>query len=242
MNIDVEASVTDVERMRPRLLALAYRMLGSVADAEDAVQDAYLRFQQAAGVDLARRLAREGDHPACASTGCGWPGVGGEYVGPWLPEPIAEAWDGRRATGWNWPSRCRWRSWSCSKPCRRGAGGLPAAGGLRLRVRGDRRAAGQDPRERPADHRPCPEAARRAASGDSGRSAARPTTWRAGSSPPAGRATSTAIESMLAPDVGASTRDGGGKAHAAPRPIAGPRRIANLLAVVYPQAPAVSAT
>lgn len=33
----------DVITMRPRMMSVAYRMLGSVADAEDAVQDAFLR-------------------------------------------------------------------------------------------------------------------------------------------------------------------------------------------------------
>jgi RNA polymerase sigma-70 factor (ECF subfamily) len=44
-------SVTDpaavFERARPRLFGMAYRMLGSVADAEDLVQEAYLRWHQA---------------------------------------------------------------------------------------------------------------------------------------------------------------------------------------------------
>src|SRR5689334_19583470 len=35
------------ERLRPRLRGLAYRMLGSVGDAEDVVQDTYLRWHQA---------------------------------------------------------------------------------------------------------------------------------------------------------------------------------------------------
>ena len=35
------------EVQRPRLLRLAYRMLGSVAEAEDAVQDAWLRWTRA---------------------------------------------------------------------------------------------------------------------------------------------------------------------------------------------------
>ena len=35
----------DVNAPRPRMMSVAYRMLGSVADAEDAVQDAFVRYQ-----------------------------------------------------------------------------------------------------------------------------------------------------------------------------------------------------
>ena len=40
----------DVNALRPRMMSVAYRMLGSVADAEDAVQDAFVRYQTAGGV------------------------------------------------------------------------------------------------------------------------------------------------------------------------------------------------
>jgi len=78
------------EHERPRLVGLAYRLLGSLADAEDAVQDAWLRWSRTdvtlvenpaawltttvsrLGLDRlrARRRAQE------------------TYLGPWLPEPL----------------------------------------------------------------------------------------------------------------------------------------------------------
>ncbi|MFO7177186.1 MAG: sigma factor, partial [Pseudomonadota bacterium] len=45
------------EQRRPRLFGLAYRMLGTRADAEDAVQDAYLRWH-----DAERSTIRNVDH------------------------------------------------------------------------------------------------------------------------------------------------------------------------------------
>ncbi|GGP45558.1 RNA polymerase sigma24 factor [Streptomyces calvus] len=83
-------TVTDVfEEHRPVLLGVAYRMLGRVADAEDVVQDAWLRWSGAnrSGVREPRaylvrvttRLAIDRLRRIKAS--------GETYVGPWLPEP-----------------------------------------------------------------------------------------------------------------------------------------------------------
>ena len=78
------------ERHRARLRAVAYRMLGSVSEADDAVQEAWLRLSRVGDSDIdniggwlttvvgrvcidmlrARRARRE------------------DYVGTWLPEPI----------------------------------------------------------------------------------------------------------------------------------------------------------
>jgi RNA polymerase sigma-70 factor (ECF subfamily) len=76
------------EAERPRLLRLAYRMTGSLAEAEDVVQDAWLRWARADGVAapaawLTRVVTRLClDHLKSAR-------VRREtYVGAWLPEPL----------------------------------------------------------------------------------------------------------------------------------------------------------
>lgn len=85
------------EDLRPLMFAIAYRMVGSVSDAEDLVQEAYLRMQQALAVGtrvdapkaylttVVTRLAI--DHLRSAR-------VRREtYPGPWMPEPLVERLD-----------------------------------------------------------------------------------------------------------------------------------------------------
>ena len=82
----------EIESQRPRLFGIAYRMLGSIADAEDVVQNAYLRLEEhrndeihnvggwlttvttRLAIDRARVLSRARE----------------TYVGEWLPEPIVQ--------------------------------------------------------------------------------------------------------------------------------------------------------
>lgn len=77
-------------RLRPRLMGVAYRMLGSVAEAEDVIQDVWLGWHAASpqtvadpeawlvttttrrAIDRLRRARRDREH----------------YVGIWLPEPV----------------------------------------------------------------------------------------------------------------------------------------------------------
>ncbi|WP_286135183.1 sigma factor, partial [Mycobacterium sp. UM_Kg1] len=84
------ASVEDFEALRPHLLSVAYRLTGLFADAEDIVQDAWLRFSAAErdtiadprawlttvvsrlGLDRLRSAARRRE----------------SYFGEWLPEPV----------------------------------------------------------------------------------------------------------------------------------------------------------
>jgi len=80
------------ETYRPLLFSIAYRMLGSSSEAEDVVQDTWLRARQDGGADvrspraylttIVTRLCI--DHLRSAER------TRMEYPGPWLPEPLAE--------------------------------------------------------------------------------------------------------------------------------------------------------
>ncbi|MGH2607869.1 MAG: RNA polymerase sigma-70 factor [Tepidiformaceae bacterium] len=85
-----EADVQEFEEQRPLLFGVAYRMLGSATEAEDIVQDAYLRYQAVPReevrndrsylVTIVSRLCL--DHLKSARV------QRERYVGPWLPEPV----------------------------------------------------------------------------------------------------------------------------------------------------------
>jgi RNA polymerase sigma-70 factor (ECF subfamily) len=88
------ARTVEFERERGRLKRLAYRMLGSVAEAEDAVQDAWLRWTRAPQdvadpaawlVRTVTRLCLDRLRKARAERAL--------YRGPWLPEPLIEPLD-----------------------------------------------------------------------------------------------------------------------------------------------------
>jgi RNA polymerase sigma-70 factor, ECF subfamily len=74
---------------RPRLFALAYRMLGSGADAEDVLQEAFLRFHQASDVETPAAWLTTVVTRLCLDRLKSAQHRREEYVGPWLPEPVA---------------------------------------------------------------------------------------------------------------------------------------------------------
>jgi RNA polymerase sigma-70 factor, ECF subfamily len=91
-----DARVTDPELFlayKPLLFSIAYRMLGSAADAEDAVQETFLRWHraQADGTEihtpkgwLTTTISR-----TCLDQLGSARAKREQYVGPWLPEPLA---------------------------------------------------------------------------------------------------------------------------------------------------------
>jgi DNA-directed RNA polymerase specialized sigma24 family protein len=117
------------DELRPVSFAIAYRVLGSVSEAEDVVQEALLRVHRAleAGEQIASpraflatvttRLAINELRSARARRE--------EYGGGWLPEPIiTDGHDDLARHALRWPTRCRWRCWCCwrvslrsSEPC-----------------------------------------------------------------------------------------------------------------------------
>lgn len=80
------------EPHRRRLLGLAYRMLGSIAEAEDAVQEAYLRWHDTdrEHVDEPRAFLMTTTTRICLDVLKSARVRREEYVGPWLPDPVID--------------------------------------------------------------------------------------------------------------------------------------------------------
>ena len=84
------ADVVTFTELRPLLFSIAYRMLGSVAEAEDVLQEAFIRWERVDGSEVTSpkaflssvvtRLCIDQLRAAQARRE--------EYVGPWLPEPL----------------------------------------------------------------------------------------------------------------------------------------------------------
>lgn len=80
----------EFERHRGRLFGVAYRMLGSAHEAEDVVQDAYVRWHRAdpAAVDSPSAWLAKVVTNLCLNLLASARVRREQYVGPWLPEPV----------------------------------------------------------------------------------------------------------------------------------------------------------
>ena len=92
---DLNELAVAFEAMRPRLFGIAYRMLGSAAEAEDVVQDAWVRWQttdrsgiRSAIAFLTTMTTRLSLNVATSSRR-----RRESYIGPWVPEPVLTSTD-----------------------------------------------------------------------------------------------------------------------------------------------------
>jgi RNA polymerase sigma-70 factor (ECF subfamily) len=83
------------EAARPALRGLAYRILGSLAEAEDAVQDTFLKWQAAerSGIAVPEAWLTTVCTRRCLDLVKSAHRSRVDYVGPWLPEPVHTATD-----------------------------------------------------------------------------------------------------------------------------------------------------
>ncbi|CAH1657937.1 RNA polymerase sigma-70 factor (ECF subfamily) [Hyphomicrobiales bacterium] len=90
---DQDAMLTEAfSAARPRLIRLAYRMLGSIAEAEDMVQEAFIRLHRADAATIrepAAFLSRVVTN-LCLDQLKSARVKRESYVGPWLPEPVVD--------------------------------------------------------------------------------------------------------------------------------------------------------
>ncbi|MGC1301737.1 MAG: sigma-70 family RNA polymerase sigma factor [Caulobacteraceae bacterium] len=92
MSAAVDPGAATFDPLRPKLIRVAYRMLGSIADAEDVVQDAYLRWRRVDHSTVAEpegyltRVVTRLSLDVLKSA----PRRRETYIGPWLPEPVVQ--------------------------------------------------------------------------------------------------------------------------------------------------------
>ena len=221
--------MNEFEAYRALLFTIAYRMTGSAADAEDLVQDAYVRFAstdrdvvrdvKAFLVTILTRLALDRLKSAQKQRE--------EYIGPWLPEPVLTGIDGdpyAKATRDEQIEMALLRTLECLSPQERAVLllyevlehdhneiadllGITSAASRQILHRAKERVAAEKRRFSPP-----PEQQRRLVESFLGALA---------------NGDVDSLRSMLAADV-VSIADGGGKSFAAKRPVHGADAVARM--------------
>jgi len=99
-NATSEDAAADFSPLRPMLIRVAYRMLGSVADAEDMVQEAFLRWMKVDRTEVREPEAflRRTVMHLCLDQLKSARRQRETYIGPWLPDPVVEEEDGEDVT------------------------------------------------------------------------------------------------------------------------------------------------
>ena len=87
-----EDAAAGFDPLRPKLMRVAYRMLGSVADAEDIVQEAFIRWMRADRGEVREPEAflRRTVTRLCLDQLKSARRRRETYIGPWLPDPVVE--------------------------------------------------------------------------------------------------------------------------------------------------------
>ncbi len=90
--ISREDAAASFDPLRPKLMRVAYRMLGSVADAEDVLQEAFIRWMGGDRSDVREPEAflRRTVMRLCLDQLKSAKRRRETYVGPWLPDPVLE--------------------------------------------------------------------------------------------------------------------------------------------------------
>jgi RNA polymerase sigma-70 factor (ECF subfamily) len=91
--MDQSPGLAEFEQVRPRLFGIAYRMMGTASDADDVVQDTWLRWARTdrstvrdPGAYLATTTTRLAINALTTARA-----TRETYIGPWLPEPVSTA-------------------------------------------------------------------------------------------------------------------------------------------------------
>lgn len=95
-----EDPAASFDPLRPKLMRVAYRMLGSVADAEDIVQEAFIRWMRAdrSEVEKPEAFLRRTVTRLCLDQLKSARRQRETYLGPWLPDPVVEEDEGEDVT------------------------------------------------------------------------------------------------------------------------------------------------
>jgi RNA polymerase sigma-70 factor (ECF subfamily) len=121
-----EDAAASFDPLRPKLMRVAYRMLGSVADTEDVLQEAFIRWMAADRSEVREPEAflRRTVTRLCLDQLKSARRQRETYIGPWLPDPVLDQEErGRRHLA---------SDASAGAPFSAGAGGLPVARRIRV--------------------------------------------------------------------------------------------------------------